>query len=741
MGCRVALGDVCSFYRGASVPRTRMYDKGAYLYIHYGDLYKGFDLHIDVEDPAKPIPYILNNEKIKDSQRLRDQDIVYVLTSETVDDLGHAYLFNNPKEKPTISGTETTIVRVNRRDLVVPAYLNYLMSSPRFIRELRQYTRGMKVFRVHPKDVARIEIDLPQTEVQHQIVSILDAIYAKQQANSKLNGYLLELMNVQYQHSFCCNKLTLGSIYDIANVVYGAAFKSALFNEEKVGYPLIRIRDLSTFSPQYWTNEAHPKRVFVHPGDVLAGMDAEFTPCLWQGEMAVLNQRVCLFEPAANSGVSRSYLLMALNPLLTFIQNYASGTTVAHMGKSDLEALNVPIPARGDLERFNTIAEPLREQIVQNSTQNRKLAALRDALLPKLMSGEIDVSSVNFTQLNSHLLHYVQHAVHTVAIVLDERSSVETVINAVLSEMQSLLDPHQLKHLAITLRRALGPKQAEPGQDLLALFLTAKEVEGCSPKTIAYYEATLQHMNTTLAKPYTQVESDDLRRYLNDYEVNRGSSKVTIDNIRRIMSSFFSWLEDEDYIVKSPVRRIRRVKTAQVTKEVLSDEELEVLRDACESKRDLAIVDLLASTGMRIGELVRLDRKDVNLHERECLVMGKGNKQRPVYFDARAKLHLTEYLSSRVDKSPALFVALDSSARRITVGSIELRLRDLGRSAGINRVHPHKFRRTLATHAIDKGMPIEQVQKLLGHAKIDTTMYYAMVNQSNVKASHRKYLE
>ena len=173
MGCRVALGDVCSFYRGASVPRTRMYDKGAYFYIHYGDLYKGFDLHIDVEDPAKPIPYILNNEKIKDSQRLRDQDIVYVLTSETVDDLGHAYLFNNPKDKPAISGTETTIVRVNRRDLVVPAYLNYLMSSPRFIRELRQYTRGMKVFRVHPKDVARIEIDLPQTEVQHQILSLI----------------------------------------------------------------------------------------------------------------------------------------------------------------------------------------------------------------------------------------------------------------------------------------------------------------------------------------------------------------------------------------------------------------------------------------------------------------------------------------------------------------------------------------------------------------------------------------
>ena len=317
----------------------------------------------------------------------------------------------------------------------------------------------------------------------------------------------------------------------------------------------------------------------------------------------------------------------------------------------------------------------------------------------------------------------------------------ETVINTVLAEMQTILKPHQLKHLAATLRRALGPKQPESGQDLLALFLTAKEVEGCSTKTIAYYEATLRHMNKSLAKPYAQVESDDLRQYLNAYEAERGSSKVTIDNIRRIMSSFFTWLEDEDYIVKSPVRRIRRIKTARVTKEVLTDEELETLRDACRTKRDLAIVDLLASTGMRIGELVNLNRDDINLHERECLVTGKGNKQRIVYFDARAKLHLSEYLQSRSDANSALFIALDSSARRVTIGGMELRLRRLGQIAGIRHVHPHKFRRTLATHAIDKGMPIEQVQKLLGHAKIDTTMRYAMVNQKNVKASHRKYLE
>lgn len=317
----------------------------------------------------------------------------------------------------------------------------------------------------------------------------------------------------------------------------------------------------------------------------------------------------------------------------------------------------------------------------------------------------------------------------------------ETAINSILAEMQPILKPSQLKRLKDALERAFEPKRHEENGVLLQAFLTAKEVEGCSPKTLHYYEDTLACALTAVGKPVGVVTSDDLRRYLNDYECTRCTSKVTIDNIRRIMSSFFSWLEDEDYIVKSPVRRIHRVKTAQITKETLSDEELETLRDACESKRDLAVVDLLSSTGMRIGELIQLDVADVNLQERECIVTGKGNKQRPVYFDARAKLHLTEYLETRSDNNPALFVSLGSVAKRVTIGGMELRLRNLGKKAGVSRVHPHKFRRTLATHAIDKGMPIEQVQKLLGHAKIDTTMRYAMVNQNNVKASHRKYLE
>ena len=320
-----------------------------------------------------------------------------------------------------------------------------------------------------------------------------------------------------------------------------------------------------------------------------------------------------------------------------------------------------------------------------------------------------------------------------------------TQINAVLTRMQSVLNSVQLKLLkeAMILESAIDifDKSSCDNTTLLEHFLKAKKVEGCSKNTLTYYKNTLQKMDCSISKPFTQIETDDLRDYLDNYEQDHHSSKVTIDNIRRIMSSFFSWLEDEDYIVKSPARRIHRVKTFLKVKETFTDEELEIMRDKCGNKRDLAIIDLLASTGMRIGELVKLDRNDIDFAERECIVIGKGNKQRKAYFDARAKLHLLDYLRSRNDNNPALFVTLPSPHKRLNKGGIELRLRRLGRMLNISRTHPHKFRRTLATNAIDKGMPIEQVQKLLGHAKIDTTMHYALVNQSNVKASHRRYLE
>lgn len=317
----------------------------------------------------------------------------------------------------------------------------------------------------------------------------------------------------------------------------------------------------------------------------------------------------------------------------------------------------------------------------------------------------------------------------------------EQVIDWISKEMEQYLNAEQMKILRATLRSASSEPPIINCSDLIELFLAAKEVEGCSPKTIEYYKSTLRKLEDGITTPLHLAETDELRKYLAKYESERGSSKVTIDNIRRIISSFFSWLEDEDYIVKSPARRIKHVKTPKRVKSTFTDEDMEIMREGCRNDRDLAVIDMLASTGMRIGELVSLNISDVNLTERECLVTGKGNKQRLVYFDARTKVHLEKYLSCRNDCSPALFVQMSGTPTRITAGALELRLRNMGNRLGLQRVHPHKFRRTLATNAIDKGMPIEQVQRLLGHEKIDTTMHYALVNQSNVKASHRKYLE
>ena len=277
-------------------------------------------------------------------------------------------------------------------------------------------------------------------------------------------------------------------------------------------------------------------------------------------------------------------------------------------------------------------------------------------------------------------------------------------------------------------------------QNLVELFLSAKRIEGCSEKTLKYYNATIQAMLTCVGKGVRHIVTDDVRSYLTEYQEKNQSSKVTIDNIRRILSSFFSWLEDEDYILKSPVRRIHKVKTGTNIKETYTDEALELMRDSCTELRDLAIIDMLASTGMRVGEMVLLNRADINFNERECVVFGKGDKERIVYFDARTKIHLQNYLNSRRDENPALFVSLQKPHKRLQISGIEVRLREYGKRLGLSKVHPHKFRRTLATMAIDKGMPIEQLQQLLGHRRIDTTLQYAMVKQSNVKIAHRKYI-
>ena len=282
--------------------------------------------------------------------------------------------------------------------------------------------------------------------------------------------------------------------------------------------------------------------------------------------------------------------------------------------------------------------------------------------------------------------------------------------------------------------------EAQEEEHLIHIFIAAKRVEGCSEKTLRYYESTIRNTLSAVNKKVVEITTDDLREYLDSYQQESKATKVTIDNIRRILSTFFAWLEDEDYIIKSPVRRIHKVRTIKSVKETYSDEALELMRDFCDGIRDLAMIDLLASTGMRVGELVLLNRDDIDFENRECIVFGKGSKERRVYFDARAKIHLQRYLATRSDDNPALFVTLLKPHNRLQISGVEIRLRELGRKLNISKVHPHKFRRTLATMAIDKGMPVEQVQQLLGHSKIDTTMQYAMVNQNNVKISHRRYI-
>ena len=325
----------------------------------------------------------------------------------------------------------------------------------------------------------------------------------------------------------------------------------------------------------------------------------------------------------------------------------------------------------------------------------------------------------------------------------------QELMTEVMQQMMPYLDNAQLIQLRQVMEQTFFrydvtdtevKTEEDDSIDLIAMFIAAKRIEGCSEKTLKYYKTTIDAMVSTLGNSIRHILTEDIRSYLIEYQSKNQSSRVTIDNIRRILSSFFSWLEDEDYIIKSPVRRIHKVKTASSIKETYSDEDLEKMRDNCKELRDLAMIDMLASTGMRVGEMVLLNREDINFAERECVVFGKGEKERIVYFDARAKLHLQQYLDSRTDNNPALFVTLRAPHKRIQIGGIEHRLREMGKRLSISKVHPHKFRRTLATMAIDKGMPIEQLQHLLGHQRIDTTLQYAMIKQSNVKTAHRKFI-
>ena len=425
-----------------------------------------------------------------------------------------------------------------------------------------------------------------------------------------------------------------------------------------------------------------------------------------------------------------------------YIRPFASGTTVKHLNLIGVENYVLPVPPIEIQSKFEDLITPIKEKQSKNLNEINALTKQRDELLPLLINGQ---ASVNY-----HLC--VFQSFRILYRKKTKNGMKETVIKKIVNGMQGMLTQEELECLGIVVRKALSAcevvevsgAELQQGKDnaaLLDVFISAKKIEGCSEKTLQYYKSSIEKLVMAVGKNVCETNTNDIRCYLADLQEKRGLSKVTMDNLRRIYSSFFSWLEDEDYITKSPVRRIHKVRTDALVKEVLTDENIEVLRDSCHELRDIAMIDLLLSTGMRVGELVRINREDVDLHERQCVVFGKGNKEREVYFNARAKIHLKKYLEQRTDDNPALFVSLKSPYNRLTINGVEVRLRKLGAQANIaTKVHPHKFRRTLATMAIDKGMPIEQVQKMLGHVKIDTTMHYAMVNQANVKIAHRKFI-
>lgn len=439
-----------------------------------------------------------------------------------------------------------------------------------------------------------------------------------------------------------------------------------------------------------------------------------------------------------NEILTNEYIYPLVNREIPHLMSLRTGAQQPHINKEIVESINVVIPPQGILYAYIKKSKSLYKSIFINAQEIADLAKQRDELLPLLMNGQVLV--------NSDLA--ASHIIYKNKII---RIMKENIIQAIVTEMQRDLDCRQMARLKAVLASELhnveiiekkdcASQQAQENKQLLNTFISAKKIEGCSDKTLAYYRNTIERLLVTLSVTICHITTSDIRSYLSEYQEEHQSSKVTIDNMRRIFSSFFAWLEDEDYIAKSPVRRIHKVKTDSLVKEVLSDEQLEQLRDSCTNKRDLALIDILSSTGIRVGELVKLNRADIDFHERQCVVFGKGNKERIVYFNARTKLHLQQYLAERTDDNPALFVSLHSPYTRLTISGVEVRIRKLGQSLSMSKVHPHKFRRTLATMAIDKGMPIEQVQRLLGHVRIDTTLHYAIVNQNNVKLAHKKYL-
>ena len=756
------LGELTQVTRGASLGGEYYATQGNYIRLTCGN----FDYRNNCfkENQSKDNIYYVGD--FKEEFLLDKDDIITPLTEQAIGLLGSTAKI--PESGKYIQSQDIAKIDCNE-SLLDKDFAFYLISSACVKQQLSAAAQQTKIRHTSPDKIKDCTVWIPSLDVQKRIGRILTNIDNKIAINRQINDNLEAMAKQLYDYWFVQfdfpnedgkpykssggamvwneklkreipEKWNVANVFDELSVQYGFPFSTELFTEEPTNIPVVRIRDILENSVSAYSEEEVDEKYKLQKQDLVIGMDGNFHMNYWNDNVSYLNQRSVRLRTKSKSTVSIMQAKYDIAPYIKAKELRAKGSTVGHLSDKDLKELFVLVSPNAD---FRNKLDSILAEIIENRCEMIELTKQRDELLPLLMNGQATVNyHLSASFLSSLILYRDQYKLYNVK---------ETIIQAVLDGMRTVLTENQLELLTDVTRKALSeceitPKLAEEEQrnkenaELLGAFISSKKVEGCSVKTIHYYESSIEKLISTVNKNVCDIETKDIRCYLADQQEQRGLSKVTIDNLRRIYSSFFSWLEDEDYITKSPVRRIHKVRTDALVKEVLTDENIEVLRDSCQEIRDVAMVDLLLSTGMRVGEMVKINREDIDFHERQCVVFGKGNKEREVYFNARTKIHLKKYLEQRTDANPALFVSLRAPHTRLTISGVEVRLRQLGKKVNLNKVHPHKFRRTLATMAIDKGMPIEQVQKMLGHVKIDTTLHYAMVNQTNVKIAHRKFL-
>ena len=571
----------------------------------------------------------------------------------------------------------------------------------------------------HFKWLKEIEIQYPDEKTQNNIVSLLDKVLyvinlrkdELQKLDDLIRARFIELFGDMILNPNGWEKTLLGEVCDVRDGTHD----SPKYYAE--GYPLVTSKNVTggkiDFTDCSLICEEDYKKINqrskVDLGDILMPMIGTVgNPVIVDIDDKFAIKNVALIKFRKQSAVVNSFVKALLE------SDYFDGAVISKIRGGTQKFISL-----GDIRKLEMYLPPINVQ-----------EQFADFI------HQIDKSKHHSPHLPIPPLKWYPLSKNEVPIM-------EEKIIAITNEMAEVLNIAQLKKLQEVLVKAFSteePERKPTNHEYLRLFLEAKSIEGCSPRTLQYYEVTVQHLFAAVNLPVRKMTTERMREYLSDYQQRRNCSKATIDNIRRNISSFFSWMEEEDHILKSPMRRIHKIKTKKTVKEVISDEDIEKLRDSCTTLRDLAMIDLLYSTGIRVGELVRLNIEDVNFESRECVVFGKGDKERRVYFDAKTKIHLKNYLESRRDTNRALFVSLLAPYNRLAISGVEIRLRKMGRMLNLKSIHPHKFRRTMATRAIDKGMPIEQVQKILGHSQIDTTMQYAIVNQNNVKMSHQKYI-